>query len=160
MLGIPKGHMGQDTLFNWANQAPWLKEWWLLTNNSAFSSYKRLSIKTTWCGSSCCSCSIGNALTERGILWDCRSYRNLERPIRAPKTLTLPLEVTAWVCTNCMKVRLVLCCCRGMAAFYLIQWRQRISYYSQVGKTCKTCPNCIVIIMLFLCTAVTGCNCK
>lgn len=98
--------------------------------------------------------------SRRILLWGSRSYKNLERLIRAPTTLSLPTQVTALVCTNFQKAWPALYRRRGIAAAYRIQRGQHVSCYSQVGKTCKTCPNCIFIITLFLCTMVTGCNCK
>lgn len=62
------------------------------------------------------------AWPSRGILlWDSRSSKNLERLMKAPKTTTLPPEVTALVCTNFEKTWSALHRCGGIAAVYLIQ---------------------------------------
>lgn len=79
-------HVEEDVLFNRANQAPWIKEWGSLTKNFFFSpSYVILclpelsGVKT---GVACVP--VESALTEKGILcWDSRSYKNLERLLRA-----------------------------------------------------------------------------
>lgn len=159
-LGSTWEHHVEEVLFNRANQVPWLKEWGLLTKNFFFfSSCEILSVRTIWCENRCCLCSGGKCPD-----WEGNSLLRLqvlqESSEAHQSSLTLLPEAAALVCTNFPKVRSALRRCRDISAVYLIQWGQNVSRHSQVGKTCQIRPNCIFIIMLFLRTMVTGCNCK